>query len=513
MINKFKLEIIVLVLVCCTFLAFNITNRLTPSQERGKLIYTQGMRSTGISIDARLSGAKFDAKILPCINCHGIRGGGNPEGGVEPSPLDWFSLTKSYAIAFKNGRKRVGYDQKSLKRAIVDGIDPSENKLDLVMPRYSLNDEDIEDLISYLKIIDKNDIDGVTDSSINVGVILPSKNKPRGRSEAVVRTIKAYLDLINSGGGLYNRKFLLTEFFADDLAEKTDSLLLNYLAENDVFAFIGSDLDALPPSSISILERENIPVVGAISGNPNKEDYLRNNFYYLFSGLDNEFFNLANYAIDSLETTVDNFVVLYDSSSPIDRIKLENILSKNKYRIVDTNSNSVDQLTLIAQLKKEGIRSCLYVGAAKESFSFLVNTQKIAWYPNILLPGKFASASWLDAPIEMNGKIYFSYPTWISERNEKAMYQYNLMASEYNLEKQYLNAQLNSLAATILFTEVLKLTDKEINRELMLKTLHGLQQFETGFISPLTFGPNKRIGSEKIFIVRVDLKNKKLLLY
>ena len=512
MIKNLGTYIIVIFIVSFVLSAFQITIGITPSEQRGKLIYTKGMRASGEAINAQLSGAQFDAKILPCSNCHGSTGKGNPEGGADPSPLDWSSLTKSYFVEFKNGRKRVGYNHISLKRAIVEGIDPSENELDLLMPRYSLNDEDVKDLISYLKIIDKLEVQGITDSSIQVGVILSKMDRHSKRSEIMVKTMKAYLDQVNSGGGLYNRKLYLREVYTEDSPEKTDSIVLNFIDEQNVFAFIATDLEALSPVSLAALEKSKIPVIGAISGNPKREDYMENSFYYLFPGLNQEINSLANFALNDLETEIDNFVILYDSTASRPRVELEHILSNKSLRIVDLNNDDPELLVKLEQLKNEGIQSCLYIGDTNESLSFLLSTQKLNWYPNILLSGKYASPTWLDAPIEMNEKIYFSYPTWISERNEKAMHQYNLMATSYNLNDEYINSQLNGLASTILFTEVMKLTEKNISQESFIETLQGVQDFESGFVSPLTFGPNKRIGSEKVFIVVANVKTKRLRL-
>jgi len=503
--------IAVIIILLCPFLFFAFQNieHLTPAQLRGKLIYTTGKRTSGEPIKAQLSGARFDASILPCSNCHGMRGEGNPEGGVDPSPLDWSSLTKSYSVEFDNGRKRKAYDKLSLKRAIEAGIDPSNNELDLVMPRYSLSDDDVEDLISYLKIIGSQNLVGVTDSSIHMGVILPSKNRPFGRSDAVIKTMEAYLDLVNSGGGLYNRKFYLSEIYAEEIKEKSDSTIIAYLDNLDLFAFIASDLEGLPRNILSIIEDKEIPIVGAISGNPEGGDYLRNNFYYLLPGLNQEVQSLVNYALEDLGADYNNFAIVLDSSSSIQRKVLKNILGDDNLRFFDANTQ--DANLLLQQLKNEGIHSCLYLGDANKSFSFLNNLSKINWYPNLLLPGKSASPAWLDAPLKMDGKIYFSYPTWFTERNEKAMNQYSQMASNYDLDNKYINAQLNSLASTILFTETLKLSGKEFSRESMIETLHNLQDFQTGFISPLSFGPNKRIGSEKVFIVEVDVVKKRLV--
>jgi len=510
--RKVSIEIIALIILSSVLYAFQFSTGLTPSEERGKLIYTTGVRASGEPIKAQLSGAQFDAKILPCSNCHGSRGEGNPEGGVDPSPLDWSSLTKPYSIEFKNGRKRAGYSHASLKRAIVDGIDPSKNKLDLVMPRYDLNDEDVSDLISYLKIIDKEDLAGITDSLIHVGIILSSKNGSRLRAESITKTIEAYLDLVNKGGGVYNRKFHLSQILIEDSSQKTDSLINDILQKKDIFAFIASDLEDIPLLTLTTLENTKIPVIGAITGNPEKGEYIRNNFYYLFSGVDQEVQALARFAKDSLAANQDDFVVLFDSSSFNQNIDLDRIIKETGIRLEYIIPNEVDALTQLEKLKNEGIQNCLLIGDAQYCSNQLSYALKVNWYPNILLSGKYASASWLDNPLEMNNKIFLSYPVWIADRNDIAMKQYEFMASHYDLDNNYKNAQLNALAATILFTETMKLTGKVVSRESMLETLHGLQPFESGFVAPLSYGPNKRIGSEKVSIVKADLVNKKLLL-
>ncbi|MDH3376573.1 MAG: hypothetical protein OEQ39_06340 [Gammaproteobacteria bacterium] len=43
------------------------------------------------------------------------------------------------------------YDQTTLRRAIVDGIDPAGEPLDEAMPRWSMSEADLNDLITYLQ--------------------------------------------------------------------------------------------------------------------------------------------------------------------------------------------------------------------------------------------------------------------------------------------------------------------------------------------------------------------------
>ena len=46
------------------------------------------------------------------------------------------------------------YNEEEIKRAIKDGVEPDGERLDSTMPRYDMSEEDLEDLIGFLKILD-----------------------------------------------------------------------------------------------------------------------------------------------------------------------------------------------------------------------------------------------------------------------------------------------------------------------------------------------------------------------
>ena len=46
------------------------------------------------------------------------------------------------------------YSHETIKRAIAEGLDPAGNALDPEMPRWQMADEDMENLLEYLKILE-----------------------------------------------------------------------------------------------------------------------------------------------------------------------------------------------------------------------------------------------------------------------------------------------------------------------------------------------------------------------
>jgi cytochrome c oxidase subunit II len=46
------------------------------------------------------------------------------------------------------------YTEETLKRAIIQGIDPAGEPLEWPMPRWNMSDEDLNDLIDFLKMLE-----------------------------------------------------------------------------------------------------------------------------------------------------------------------------------------------------------------------------------------------------------------------------------------------------------------------------------------------------------------------
>src|SRR6185503_13746162 len=70
------------------------SKEFTPLEKRGKEIYLNGA-SVGDVIVAALGSGDLEAPAgsFPCSNCHGLRGEGSREGGIQPPRLDWRSLS------------------------------------------------------------------------------------------------------------------------------------------------------------------------------------------------------------------------------------------------------------------------------------------------------------------------------------------------------------------------------------------------------------------------------------
>ena len=91
-----------------------------------------------------------------CVACHGA----NSDGG-RSMPRFWNSVPPLTPDALfgehAEGKQDDGhgdhekYTDETLIRAITRGVDPSGKPLDPAMPRWSMSNQDLDDLLAYLK--------------------------------------------------------------------------------------------------------------------------------------------------------------------------------------------------------------------------------------------------------------------------------------------------------------------------------------------------------------------------
>lgn len=135
---------------------------LTPQQQRGKTVYTQG---TG---DVTVGGKRLSAKLFPCASCHGENGRGQREAGTGIADITPPVLARAATVG---ERSRPAYTQAMLRHAVAAGIDSAGHPLDRAMPRYQLKERDAGDLLAYLAILDTVTPIGVSADAVRINVV------------------------------------------------------------------------------------------------------------------------------------------------------------------------------------------------------------------------------------------------------------------------------------------------------------------------------------------------------
>ncbi len=93
-----------------------------------------------------------------CASCHGADGkGGIPimMSNEEAPAISFEALTEEeHHDDDEEQEEHPPYNEKLIKRAITEGIDPAGKPLGLTMPRWQMPKEDLDELIDFLETLD-----------------------------------------------------------------------------------------------------------------------------------------------------------------------------------------------------------------------------------------------------------------------------------------------------------------------------------------------------------------------
>ncbi|MHB1421541.1 MAG: c-type cytochrome [Bacillota bacterium] len=124
-------------------------------RSNGERIFFTSIDAKGQRISANMMGMEINGMNISCLDCHGEDGSGRNVQMMMGS----FS-TPDIRFGNKNRDRsetasvaKAKYTDANLRRAIVEGIDENGKPLAYPMPRWHLNNQDVKDLINYLKTL------------------------------------------------------------------------------------------------------------------------------------------------------------------------------------------------------------------------------------------------------------------------------------------------------------------------------------------------------------------------
>ncbi len=126
-------------------------------ESNGAQIYFTSTSRRGTSIRAE-TGAEMRGmreSQLTCASCHGSDGRGG-QTQIMMRVIEVPDIRYEALIGDDHGDEEghESFTEDTIKRAITDGVEPDGEPLDWPMPRWSMGDEDLDDLVEFLKTLD-----------------------------------------------------------------------------------------------------------------------------------------------------------------------------------------------------------------------------------------------------------------------------------------------------------------------------------------------------------------------
>jgi ABC-type branched-subunit amino acid transport system substrate-binding protein len=472
-------------------------------EEFGRQIYRRGVSPSGSAITAVFGngGPEVPASAVPCAGCHGRDGRGRPEGGITPADIRWSMLRREIADGGSGVRQRPPYSERLLSRAFTMGFDAGGTALSSVMPRYRLSVRDARDLVTYLQSLGVRPDPGVLADSVRVGVLLPpASSAPAGFGDAIRLALAAYLDEIAQREKIFGRsidpRFLV---LPADAARHGDAIR-SFLKGEDIFCLVSCFLAGLEETSIPVLRELEIPVVGATARSPATD--AGDDIFYLDGGIASQAGSLAAFALETYAVRKPKTIAIYSPGGPEERVADAVVKQLRDGGWPDARALPADE-SAIANLReaKPGIVLLLARNVPLRDLATAWGAPRTQ--PVFLVPGIFLTPDALSSA-QAGAQVFAAYPTLPADYAAQALDEYRNLARRNHLTPRYPQAQLTALCGAKILVEALRRAGHDLSREKLVATREALRDFETGLSQPISFGPNRRIGSGSAHIVTPD---------
>ena len=380
------------------------------------------------------------------------------------------------------------------------------------MPTYRMPQEDMANLIAYLKRIETDSDPGVTDTSIVLGTVLPDKSALSGLAQSMGDVLQAYFAEINSRGGIYNRKIELRVMNGDSTS--TVANMRRLIDEEQVFAMV-SGLSAGAEEGVAALTREKeVPFVGPSTLMPQRGSPVNRYIFYLLPGLKEQARALATFAATKTDTKISRALIV-SPDTEFNRsiaVSIEDQAKKINWASVTKTYYPQDAFAASAQVeqsKQKGIDTLFFLGSGVEAAALLKAADAAGWTPSIYMLGSLVGRNIGEAvTVKARERVFLAFPTVPTDVSAAGAAEYSSLLAKNKLQSTHAAAQASAIAAAKILVHALELCGKDLSRERLITVLEGLYEYDTGLMPKITFGPNRRIGALGAYVVTIDPEKK-----
>lgn len=463
------------------------------ARERGRMIFAEGKSPSGdeFTVSLALFGdveRSFPATRYACRNCHGPEGLPTVEGGVTVPSIQADALASPIRFATGTGRLRVPYDENSIRRAITMGIDSSGNKLNTLMPRFSISDRDLDDLMVYLRSLGKELAPGVSEDEVRIATVLHEGTADQGTVGAIRETLQAFVAETNRRGGIYGRALKL------DVLSPTQWIERGAKPDGG-----GEHLCVVAPFGPLAGGPDELPIIGVIEPEPVMQVPAKPNTFHVYPSQVTQLRVAIDHYCDVLKHEAPSFqLVVPDDQDP------ETLRHALEGQVALYEGARLSCAQLGAEPVRDDTDVVLLLGSAEHKAKVirtLSGDSSVATiYTTHIVPADLLP-SLTRADVE---RLRLVLPIPVPAVTDPRVGQFREFLSRHDLKEDRVQLRVATMAASAVFAEALKRCGQHVTREKLLREVRSLYKFQPGLFPPISYDQNRTVGAQGAQIIRYD---------
>lgn len=502
----------------------------------GEKIYREGILPSGKPVEAIVQDdIVVEGTMFTCSSCHLRSGFGGYEGKVYTLSTNAEILFKPRLKGperrllpieklpkwFKYGEARPAYTDKSLAEAIRYGVDPTGRELSPTMPRYILEDRDMEILIYYLKNLNPKKSNGVDEYYISFATIV-TEEVPKEHKKAMIDALQSIVKANNTqtrhqekrakkgpwteeNMNFYYRKFNLFVWTLKGQPDTWYNQLKKYYKKQPVFAILGGISTKSWEPIHKFCEDFKIPNVLPITDLPvisDKDWYT----LYFSKGYYQEGELIAKY-LNNLENGEENILIIYDNSDESKMLTKGFVERWKKYNR-RADEIKVNDLSKIGVKNKNYSKILIFLPYEEfiNTLKFFVNNQKISFFGSTTLLGE----KFLQIPEDFKESVFLTYPYSIDRKDNNKLIESWMKFMKFQSTNKDIVAKIYTLGNIL--TDTLMMVKGNFYRDYFLDVIDMQRDRVPPFTNyeRLSFGQGQRYASKGGYIVKIG-KNGELI--
>ncbi|MDX1996457.1 MAG: ABC transporter substrate-binding protein [Thermoanaerobaculia bacterium] len=165
-----------------------------------------------------------------------------------------------------------------------------------------------------------------------------------------------------------------------------------------------------------------------------------------------------------------------------------------------------DANAVVAKLSTAKYDAVFFIGRGVEAIQVLSALAETELTPKIyLLSLDAARTLGGGGKVSFAGPAFMAFPLLPGGAPGEDLTEFRQLAQAHQLPRQHEAAQRLALGSAKLLADTLLKLGRTITRESLIEALEQHYRYYGGYVPPLTFGPNRRIGPQGAYVLKVNL--------